>query len=655
MRTKNIIEGGLTVVSNYLVLSRCIVLTFFLTLSLFLSAKSVVPNFSKNFRFLQRNSIIYRSYEDSIHFDMSDSEWIAMMERRAACYQKMYEENNKVIQQMTDYLHNNKREIPDAAYDSLMVCIDEAFNKYDFDNFLIDYFTQLMIPHYEAKRDTNSLVLLYHIAGVSNADISRFQNEEAGQRAKRYYENNLRMANHYTSLSSKAARIIPLDFMNYCYTLSALGFVTPREAFDATNRYAAFLKTNEALMPEKLKSRAYMFLDRIRRTAARIHHTSKLRTPADSAILDEMYKTSPFYQVKISDLKTPEDSVFFYFSKCQNKEISVQEADLLVKKLTQRLFDRTARLDTINEFHIQTLGNILSMAVELMDKNPLILNETRTTRVVHLCHQLVALVQRTHIARDPYFFESMLGELAHKEMLFKYLPAEEKMNFMNELAVKSQIGTILHVGSVERIATTLFDGMLKTCPEQFLGVMGLNSVEELQANKSTLRTWIGTAAAYHDLGKIGISPIINNSFRKLTDQEFVITRKHPELALRYLGVDPLFDQFKDVALGHHKWYNGKGGYPASFDNTTSPWKACIDLITLADCIDAATDFFGRNYRRNKTLKQVLGEFKRDAGTIYNPVMVKALVQDENLCNKVEHEITDHRFVLLKTLRNHYLK
>lgn len=650
-----IIYRRTAVVDNCSILSRCLVLTFFLTLSVFLSAKNIVPDFSKNFRFLEHNSVIYRSYEDSIHFDMSDSEWLAMMERRAACYQKMYEANNKVISQMTGYFQSYKKKIPDAAYDSLMVCVEEAFNKYDFDNFLVDQFTQILIPHYEAKRDTNTLVQLYHIAGVSNAEISRFQNEEAGQRAKKYYEKNLRMADHYASLSPRAARIIPLTFMNYCYTLSALGFVTPREAFDTTNRYEAFLKTNEALMPEKLKERAYNFLDRIRRTAARIHHTSMLRTPADSTILDEMYKSSPFYQAKASDLKTPIDSVFFYFGKCQNKEMSVQEADLLVKKLTQKLFDNTARLDTIDEFDVQLLGNILSMAVELMDKNPSILKETRTTRVVSLCHQLVDIVQRTHIAKDPFFFESMLGELACKERLFKYLPAEEKINFMNELAVKSQIGTILHVGSVDRIATTLFDGMMEACPEQFLGIMGLKSVDELQANKSTLRTWIGTAAAYHDLGKIGISPIINNSFRKLTDQEFAITRKHPELALRYLGVDPLFDQFKDVALGHHKWYNGKGGYPASFDNRTSPWKACIDLITLADCIDAATDFFGRNYRRNKTLKQVLGELEQGAGTIYNPVMVKALVKDEQLCHKIAHEVTDYRFELLKSLREHYLK
>ena len=82
----------------------------------------------------------------------------------------MYEENNKVISQMTGYFQSNKKKKPDAAaYDSLMVCVEEAFNKYDFDNFLVDQFTQILIPHYEVKRDTNTLVLLYHIAGVSKA------------------------------------------------------------------------------------------------------------------------------------------------------------------------------------------------------------------------------------------------------------------------------------------------------------------------------------------------------------------------------------------------------------------------------------------------------------------------------------------------------
>ena len=54
--------------------------------------------------------------------------------------------------------------------------------------------------------------------------------------------------------------------------------------------------------------------------------------------------------------------------------------------------------------------------------------------------------------------------------------------------------------------------------------------------------------------------------------------------------DEVFEPYIDVILGHHKTYDGKGGYPADFDNTASSKRILIDLITIADCTDAATIF-----------------------------------------------------------------
>ena len=48
-------------------------------------------------------------------------------------------------------------------------------------------------------------------------------------------------------------------------------------------------------------------------------------------------------------------------------------------------------------------------------------------------------------------------------------------------------------------------------------------------------------------------------------------------------------------IGHHKDYDGKNGYPVYFDKTKSKYKIIIDLIRIADAIDAGTDCYGRNY------------------------------------------------------------
>ncbi len=128
----------------------------------------------------------------------------------------------------------------------------------------------------------------------------------------------------------------------------------------------------------------------------------------------------------------------------------------------------------------------------------------------------------------------------------------------------------------------------------------------------------------------------------LFDSEFKLICAHPTKGAELLNLDPDFKQFRDVAWGHHKFYNGKGGYPVDFDNTTSPDRIMIDLITLCDCLDAATDTLGRNYRHAKTVHDVAAEFMRDAGTRYNPDLVALICSDEVLLDKLEEMTVSSR-------------
>ncbi len=56
----------------------------------------------------------------------------------------------------------------------------------------------------------------------------------------------------------------------------------------------------------------------------------------------------------------------------------------------------------------------------------------------------------------------------------------------------------------------------------------------------------------------------------------------------------------EVCDSEHLWYDGSRGYPAAFDTSQSPLKVIIDIVAIADCMDAATDSVGRSYNRGKT-------------------------------------------------------
>lgn len=88
-------------------------------------------------------------------------------------------------------------------------------------------------------------------------------------------------------------------------------------------------------------------------------------------------------------------------------------------------------------------------------------------------------------------------------------------------------------------------------------------------------------------------------------------------------------------LGHHKWYNGKGGYPENFDNTRSPKRILIDIVTLCDCMQAATERLGRNYKTEKSFESLMQELREGAGTLYNPHLVSLIDHHPQLYKKLD--------------------
>lgn len=93
---------------------------------------------------------------------------------------------------------------------------------------------------------------------------------------------------------------------------------------------------------------------------------------------------------------------------------------------------------------------------------------------------------------------------------------------------------------------------------------------------------------------------------------------------------PSLNRFHDIVLGHHKSWDGKMGYPSDFDNTVSKDRIFIELVHMADCMDAATDFIGRSYKGQKTFNRCLEEFMQSRGSVYAPEIVNLIEQDKKL-------------------------
>lgn len=204
----------------------------------------------------------------------------------------------------------------------------------------------------------------------------------------------------------------------------------------------------------------------------------------------------------------------------------------------------------------------------------------------------------------------------------------------------TQVTTYAHSVHVAVLAETLLDGIIRYQPRLLVGMLGNNTIKEVKRHHKQLKAFIHDAAMYHDLGKNSIISVVHNDYRPLTDLEFSIIKKHPSLGVEYLELAPSLAKYRDTTLGHHKWYNGKGGYPEDFDNTKSPVRTLIDIVMLSDCLQAATERVGRNYKGEKSFDVVMKEFRQDAGSRYNPDLVKLIDAHPDLAEKLTHLVEE---------------
>jgi HD-GYP domain-containing protein (c-di-GMP phosphodiesterase class II) len=128
---------------------------------------------------------------------------------------------------------------------------------------------------------------------------------------------------------------------------------------------------------------------------------------------------------------------------------------------------------------------------------------------------------------------------------------------------------------------------------------------------------IEIAAVLHDLGKIGIPDEILKKPGKLTPEEQLVMRKHPEYGWAVMKNIPGCQPASLLILHHHEMWDGRG-YPAGLVGEDIPLGARIVAIT--DAFDAMTT--DRCYRPGMPLERALGTLERFAGTQFDPELVK---------------------------------
>ena len=127
-------------------------------------------------------------------------------------------------------------------------------------------------------------------------------------------------------------------------------------------------------------------------------------------------------------------------------------------------------------------------------------------------------------------------------------------------------------------------------------------------------------AAVHDIGMIGINENVPAKDGPFDDEDREEMQRHTVIGDRLLADISEMPDMDVVARSHHERWDGKG-YPDGLKGEEIPLEARI--VCVADAYDGMTA--KRNYKFPRDTQDAIEEFKRNAGTQFDPKVVDAIV------------------------------
>lgn len=140
-------------------------------------------------------------------------------------------------------------------------------------------------------------------------------------------------------------------------------------------------------------------------------------------------------------------------------------------------------------------------------------------------------------------------------------------------------------------------------------------------------TYIRWGALLHDIGKLGVPDRILFKPDVLSEEEWIMMKKHPAFAYEMLSPIQYLHSAIDIPYCHHEKWDGTG-YPRGLKGDEIPLAARIFSVT--DVYDALTS--DRPYRAAWSSEKAVEGIKASTGSYFDPIIVELflnLIKDRN--------------------------
>ncbi len=252
-----------------------------------------------------------------------------------------------------------------------------------------------------------------------------------------------------------------------------------------------------------------------------------------------------------------------------------------------------------------------------------------------------------HTGKESFLCQHIYADLI--DMLPVIREDDDAYNLIYQVFITRDIDALIHSMMVRKIVNCILDLVYDKKPELLIGCLGCVNTESVLKHREDIYDYMEKGSSLHDIGKICLNFITKTQTRRLDQREVDDILKHPELGASLAYKSHSLRKYIPLIMGHHRFYDDSTGYPKNYRYKEHENAFLVNILQLADCLDAATDSIGRSYKQSKSVNQVLEEFKKDAGFRYNGELISLMAADKDFVSAIEALVTAGRVELIEGL------
>ncbi len=191
-------------------------------------------------------------------------------------------------------------------------------------------------------------------------------------------------------------------------------------------------------------------------------------------------------------------------------------------------------------------------------------------------------------------------------------------DFLLELVVCRNPDAYVNLYLTAEISLMLARKALEKDPRVFLGTMGCGTVEELREKKEDLLRLVYESGMLYDVGYLNVSTMVSQTGRSWFGEERKMYESHVNSGQYILSKCDSTRPYMDVAYGHHRYYDGKGGYPEDYVRENKPNQPVIDLISVVSFLVRNIHEKQITIHRVLSLEKILEKIEEGSGSRFSP-------------------------------------